>query len=77
VSTSRATHPVRELTGCSWRHLLMNRRLQLAGHLLRTTDLPLDAVAQRSGFGVRVALGRAFRQHHGTSPGRWRRQQES
>lgn len=77
VSTSRATHLVRELTGCSWRQLLMNRRLQLAGHLLRTTDLALDAVAQRSGFGERVALGRAFRQHHGTSPGRWRRQQDS
>ena len=77
VGRSRASHIVRELTGKSWRELVTQQRLKIAAHLLRSSDLSIQAIAERAGFVDRVAFGRAFKQHYASTPGNWRRQQDS
>lgn len=52
---------------------LTRLRLALARHLLRQTRAPVAEVAARSGFGDVGHFIRVFRRHHGTSPGRYRR----
>ncbi|GAA2710025.1 AraC family transcriptional regulator [Actinoplanes palleronii] len=49
-------------------------RLTLAARLLQTTDLPLSAVAQRSGYGSAYAFANAFKREYGMSAGRYRHQ---
>lgn len=51
---------------------LMQVRLAGALELLRTTDLPVKSVAQRSGFTDAQYFNRVFRQHYQTTPQRWR-----
>lgn len=77
VGRGRASHLVAELTGSTWRGLLLAHRLRIACHLLRTTDLPVQRVAERAGFTDRAAFGRAFAAACGASPGRWRRMQDA
>ncbi len=52
---------------------LRNVRLSLAKELLRTTDLPLDVIAARSGFGDAAVLIRCFQREVGQTPGAYRR----
>nr|WSW64509.1 helix-turn-helix domain-containing protein [Streptomyces sp. NBC_00998] len=47
-------------------------RLEQAAHLLRTTDLPTDAVARRVGYENASTLTTLLRQRLGTTPGRLR-----
>ena len=47
-------------------------RLEQAAHLLRTTDLPLDAVARRVGYENGTTLATLLRRRLGTTPGRLR-----
>ncbi|MBH1937686.1 AraC family transcriptional regulator [Streptomyces sp. AV19] len=47
-------------------------RLTLAARLLRTSDAPLAAVAQRVGYASQFAFATAFRRAYGTAPGRYR-----
>jgi LacI family transcriptional regulator len=49
-------------------------RLNMAKHLLRTTNDPLDSIADKAGFGSSHSLCRSFRRDLGTTPTRWRRQ---
>ncbi len=49
-------------------------RLTTAARLLQTTDLPLSAVAQNSGYGSVYAFANAFKREYGVSAGRYRRQ---
>lgn len=48
-------------------------RLNSARGLLRDTDLPVDAVAARVGYGSSFAFSHAFRLAYGDPPGRYRR----
>lgn len=48
-------------------------RLQHAGQLLASTEIPISAVAQRAGFGSAERLAVVFRQHMGVSPLAYRR----
>jgi AraC-like DNA-binding protein len=57
--------PMRYLTG---------RRMQLAAQLLENTDASLSEVAAQVGYASEFAFGRAFKQHHGVAPGRFRRE---
>jgi len=50
-------------------------RLQLASKMLKTSNLPMKAVAERSGYESQAAFGRAFKRHFGLSPGDWRNRQ--
>ncbi|MFE4591371.1 AraC family transcriptional regulator [Streptomyces laurentii] len=47
-------------------------RMTTAGRLLRADDLPLRAVAQRSGYSSEFAFAKAFKREYGTAPGRYR-----
>ena len=55
--------PIRYLTG--W-------RMHVAEDLLRTTTLPLAAVAPRVGYESEEAFSRAFKREHGSAPSAWR-----
>jgi transcriptional regulator GlxA family with amidase domain len=46
----------------------------LAARLLRDTSDPLAAVARAVGYGSEFAFAKAFKRHHGTTPGADRRQ---
>ncbi|MFD0370709.1 AraC family transcriptional regulator [Streptomyces sp. NPDC127114] len=48
-------------------------RMTTAGRLLRADDLPLRAVAQRSGYSSEFAFAKAFKREYGTAPGQYRR----
>jgi transcriptional regulator GlxA family with amidase domain len=74
MSRRTFTRQFRERTGGSPGSWLAARRLDHARILLETTDLPIDAVAEASGFGSAVALRTHFRNALGASPTRHRQQ---
>lgn len=47
-------------------------RMTLARDHLRSGDLTLTQIAQRTGYTSPYAFAAAFRRHHGEPPGRWR-----
>lgn len=49
-------------------------RLTTAARLLHTTNAPLSAIAQRSGYGSPYAFASAFKREYGMSAGRYRTQ---
>jgi AraC-like DNA-binding protein len=51
---------------------LRQRRLDLAGKLLRDSGLTLAAIANRTGFSSPFALSAAFKRERGTSPSQYR-----
>lgn len=50
-------------------------RTEAAANLLVTTDLTVDSIAQRCGFGAGEALRQAFQSTYGVSPSHYRRTQ--
>lgn len=68
------TTVVRERSGRTVGEWLTERRLVEARRLLLETDLPLGAVAARTGLRDGTYLGRRFRDRYGTPPDRWRRE---
>jgi AraC family transcriptional regulator, transcriptional activator FtrA len=60
-------------TGTTPAHWLTRRRIDAAKELLETTDLTVDQVADRVGFGSAVTLRARFAQVTGVAPSRYRR----
>lgn len=52
---------------------LLHERVRLAQRLLEQTDLPVERVAERAGFGSALALRRHFAREAGTTPLAYRR----
>jgi len=52
--------------------MLREMRVRKAAHLLRTTNLTLEAIAEQCGFPEAGSLARSFRQQMQISPGRYR-----
>ncbi|WP_239145461.1 AraC family transcriptional regulator [Actinoplanes couchii] len=52
---------------------LTRRRLDQGARLLRHTDLPLAAIAERLGYATEFSFSAAFSREYGTAPGRFRR----
>jgi len=50
-------------------------RLQLAAQLLKSSDLPIKAIADQSGYESEAAFGRAFKRYFDLPPGDWRKRQ--
>ncbi|HEX8628423.1 MAG TPA: AraC family transcriptional regulator [Catenuloplanes sp.] len=48
-------------------------RMTTAARLLRESDVPLGAIATQIGYASEFAFAGAFKRHHGTAPGRYRR----
>lgn len=63
----------RELTGLTPMEDLRQLRLEAARDLLLTTDLPLKAIAPRTGLSDEYHLSRLFRRAFGIAPGELRR----
>ncbi|MEU2944929.1 helix-turn-helix transcriptional regulator [Nocardiopsis alba] len=72
---SRATFARRfsTLTGLSPMRYVTWRRMNTARGLLRDTDLSVEEIASRVGYGSPFALSHAFRRAHGEAPLRYRR----
>jgi AraC-like DNA-binding protein len=51
---------------------LTDWRMTLARDYLRTGELTLDQIADRTGYASPNAFSAAFRRHHGQPPGQWR-----
>jgi transcriptional regulator GlxA family with amidase domain len=63
----------RAVTGTTPHQWLLGQRVLLAQRLLETTDEPVEAVAQRSGFGSAAALRQHFVRAVSASPQTYRR----
>jgi transcriptional regulator GlxA family with amidase domain len=59
--------------GTSPMHWLARRRIAAAQELLETTDLPVDRIAEKVGFGSAVTLRARFSQVTGVPPAQYRR----
>jgi AraC family transcriptional regulator, transcriptional activator FtrA len=62
----------RELTGTTPLRWLTHQRVTRAQDLLEATDLPIEVVATRVGFGTAANLRQHFRQHTGETPATYR-----
>ena len=63
----------RAATGTTPHRWLLEQRLRLAEQLLETSDLPVEAVAGRAGFGAADTLRHHFTAHRGVGPAGYRR----
>lgn len=72
MSTRTFTRRFREETGLSPKQWITQQRVDQARHLLETTDLGIDHVAHRSGFGTGAALRRQMSTTLGVAPSTYR-----
>ncbi|HEY3686055.1 MAG TPA: helix-turn-helix domain-containing protein [Streptosporangiaceae bacterium] len=72
MSTRTFTRRFRREVGQSPGTWLTHQRLNRARHLLEQTDLPVDAIAHRTGFGTGASLRHHFTRTVGVSPARYR-----
>ncbi|WP_342774790.1 helix-turn-helix domain-containing protein [Nonomuraea longispora] len=68
MSVRTFTRRFREETGVSPAKWLTRQRVQHARHLLETTDLGVEEVSRRSGFGTAVSLRQHLHAAVGVSP---------
>ena len=73
VSPRTFARRFREETGTTPLQWLLSQRVQEARRLLEETDLPVDAVAWRAGFGTAASLRDHFRRITATTPTAYRR----
>jgi len=73
VSPRTFARRFREETGTTPLQWLLSRRVGEARRLLEETDLPIDAVAWRAGFGTAASLRDHFRRITATTPSAYRR----
>lgn len=59
-------------TGKSIRQCVEDTRMEQVCLLLRTTSMPLRAIAEECGFSSRPYLSRVFKKRFGKTPGEWR-----
>ena len=62
----------REATGASPKAWLLHERISRAQELIETTDVPIDRIAERCGFGAAETFRLAFRNRVGLPPARYR-----
>jgi transcriptional regulator GlxA family with amidase domain len=73
VSPRTFARRFRDETGTTPLQWLLNQRVQEARRLLEQTDLPIDRVAWRAGFGTAASLRDHFRRATATTPTAYRR----
>jgi AraC family transcriptional regulator, transcriptional activator FtrA len=67
----------RDATGTTPVRWLTHQRVARAQHLLSTTDLPVEAIAQRVGMGTAANLRQHFRSATGMAPAAYRRRYQA
>lgn len=73
MSVRTFTRRFRAEVGVTPGQWLASQRVQMARHLLETSDLPIDHIADRAGFGSANALRLHLRASIGVSPAAYRR----
>jgi AraC-like DNA-binding protein len=73
VSRTVLARRFRTLVGEAPLTYLTRWRMTVAARLLRETDLPIESVAARVGYGSPFAFGKAFKRSIGIAPGGYRR----
>jgi transcriptional regulator GlxA family with amidase domain len=73
MSVRSFTRRFRDETGLSPTQWLTRQRVERARLLLETTDLPVDEVARRAGFGTAVSLRQHLHSTVGVAPLAYRR----
>jgi transcriptional regulator GlxA family with amidase domain len=73
MSVRTFTRRFREETGLSPNRWLVRQRVEAARALLESTDLPVEAIAVRCGFGTATSLRAHLRATLGVSPAAYRR----
>ncbi|MEV0346475.1 helix-turn-helix domain-containing protein [Nonomuraea sp. NPDC050680] len=73
MSRRTFTRHFRHEVGQSPGQWLLQQRVELARHLLETTDLPVDRVAEQAGFGTAASLRQHLHASVGVSPHAYRR----
>lgn len=73
MSVRTFTRRFRDETGLSPGRWLAEQRLDLAKHLLEGSDLPVDRIAERAGFGTGASLRLHMQQALGVTPSAYRR----
>lgn len=73
MSRRSFTRHFRETTGLSVTQWLNTQRVARAQQLLETTDLPVEHVAEKAGFGTPLSLRQQFAARLGTAPSDYRR----
>lgn len=76
MSRAAFTAKFKELVGRPPGRYLTDLRMSRAEDDLTRTTAPLAAIARNVGYSNEFAFATAFRRHHGTSPGHWRKRFE-
>lgn len=74
MSRRTFTRRFRQATGNTVVDRLRHQRLALAQQLLESTDLSIEQIASRSGFGTTASLRQLFRENFRLSPASYRRE---
>jgi AraC-like DNA-binding protein len=72
ISRTAFARRFRTLVGEAPLTYLTRWRMTIAARLLRETDLPIESVAARVGYGSPYAFGKAFKRSMGAAPGAYR-----
>jgi len=72
ISQRTLNRRFREQTGTTPLRWLLLQRIHLAQEFLETSDIPVEEVARRCGFGTAMNLRQHFAKHVRTSPNRYR-----
>lgn len=74
LSRSAFARAFTEQVGVAPLHYLNNWRMALARERLRDSNARLASIAVALGYSSEFSFAAAFKRHHGTPPGRWRRE---
>ena len=74
MSRTSLANRFKELVGTTMFDYLTKVRLQKACNLLKTTVQPVYSIAEKSGYRSEISFNKAFKQHLGITPGRYRKQ---
>lgn len=72
VSVAYCSRLIHQVTGMSFKELLLRRRLEKAAQFLKQTDLPVVRIIEAVGYDNTSYFHRAFRQNFGMSPREYR-----
>jgi len=69
MSSRTLARKIQSATGISPVKFIQRRKLMHAVHLIETTSMPIDAVAEKIGYQDGTALRKLVKREFGTTPG--------
>lgn len=77
IKRSQLYRILQETVGCSFAEYVEQIRMDAVEDLLLHTDLSIDEIAERAGFGAVNTLYRVFKKRKGVPPATWRRENQA